>query len=266
MPVVVDGGKPDFNETLLNFGVVVDPMESISIYGTYSEGFGMPDVGRVLRGISVPGTTVDTTLNLAPLVTDNLEIGVEFEPGWGSIKLAWYESSSDFGARLVPDADGIFSVNREETVVTGWEVSLAAQPVDWFDFSATYSNLTGEFDSDDDGSVDSDLGATSVGPDRLNIYLNFNPAGRWSGRIQSFTYFDKTFRDANGGTTAKFDGYTVVDMLAAVTFGSVRLNFGIANILDETYLTYYSQAGTAAADRYFAGRGRTLNVSANFSF
>ncbi|MGA8205176.1 MAG: TonB-dependent receptor, partial [Woeseiaceae bacterium] len=237
-----------------------------SIYGTYSEGFGMPDVGRVLRGVAEFDTDVDTLPNLVPLVTDNTEFGVEYTPDWGSMKVAWYQSSSDFGERLVTNADGIFDVNRDKTVVTGIEASIAGRPTDWLDISVVYSNLKGEFDSDGDGHVDSDLGAINVAPNRLNLSFDVNPDGKWSGRLQSFTYLDKTFRDANNAVTAQFDGYTVIDALAMTTVGSTRLTFGVANILDKQYITYYGQAGNTRADRYFAGKGRTLTVRADFRF
>jgi hypothetical protein len=38
----------------------------------------MPDVGRVLRGISRPNQDVDTFLNVEPVVSDNTEVGVEY--------------------------------------------------------------------------------------------------------------------------------------------------------------------------------------------
>lgn len=264
--VTVDGGKPDFEETLVNFGTVVRPTDAWSLYGTYSEGFTMPDVGRVLRGVSEPGTDVDSFLDLAPLVTENVEFGVEYNAHWGGAQLAWYDSSTDFGVRLVPNADGIFEVNREKTTIQGWELSLNATLAEWLDFGISYSDLTGEFDSDGDGSVDADLDAINVAPDRLNVHFDFMPNSEWSGRVQVFSYFDKTFRNSAGASTAEFDGYTVVDALASRPVGGARLTIGIANLLDEQYITYYGQAGTTRADRYFAGRGRTLTIGADFRF
>jgi iron complex outermembrane receptor protein len=115
--------------------------------------------------------------------------------------------------------------------------------------------------------VDADLSAQDVGSDRMNLYLNITPPGDWSYRIQSFTYFDKTFRNAAGNATAEFDGYTTVDALVAwAVHPSTRLTLGVTNVLDEQYLTYYSQAGNTRNDRFNAGRGRTFIVRANFRF
>ncbi|HEX5792663.1 MAG TPA: TonB-dependent receptor, partial [Rheinheimera sp.] len=74
----VAGGEPDFNELLTNAGVVWQFHPNVRLYGSYSEGFSMPDVGRVLRDISTPGLSVDSFLTLQPVLSDNLELGVEF--------------------------------------------------------------------------------------------------------------------------------------------------------------------------------------------
>jgi iron complex outermembrane receptor protein len=246
---------------------VVRPLDGLSFYGTYSEGFSMPDVGRVLRGVTQFGTQVESFLDLAPLVTDNLEFGGEYTADWGNLQLAWFESSSDFGVRLVPDADGIFTVNREKTVIDGWEFSGSLNATEWLSIGLGVALLDGQFDSNDDGSVDADLSAQDVGSDRANLYLNLTPFTDWSFRLQSFTYFDRTFHNASGAVTAEFDGYTVVDALAAWTVHpTTTLSFGVINVFDEQYLTYYSQAGNTRDDRYNAGRGRTYTVKANFRF
>lgn len=262
----VDGGNPDFSDTLVNFGAVVRPNDAMSLYAMYSEGFAMPDVGRVLRAVGTPGSDVDTLLNLDPIVTDNIEVGVEYDSDRFGAKAAWFESDSDFGSRLVLNTDGIFDLNREKTTTGGWELSASVNLSEMFSFSAAYAALEGEFDSDGDGSVDSDLDAINIGADRLNLTLDILTSGMWSGRLQTFTYFDRDFKTNTGAVSATFDGYTVVDVLANLDLDWMQFTFSIANLLDEQYITYYGQAGNNRADRYFAGRGRTLGVQATFDF
>lgn len=57
-----------------------------------------------------------------------------------------------------------------------------------------------------------------------------------------------------------FEGYTTIDATAAAKVGFSTVSFSISNLLDEQYITYYGQAATTRGDRYFAGRGRTLNL------
>lgn len=262
----VSGGNPDFTDTLGNLGIVVRPADAVSLYAMFSQGFAMPDVGRVLRGVSEPGSDVDSLLNLDPIVTDNIEVGMEYDNDRFGAKLAWFESDSDFGSRLVLNDDGIFDLNREKTETSGYELALSYAFNDRYSLTASYAALEGEFDSDDDGNVDSDLSAINIGPDRLNLTLDIRPGGNWTAQLQSHTYFDKTFRNAAGDETARFDGYTVVDLSASLPVAMFDLTVGIGNLLDEQYITYYGQAGNSRADRYFAGRGRTLTVRATLDF
>ena len=125
---------------------------------------------------------------------------------------------------------------------------------------AGYSLLRGSFDGDEDGSLESDLGAADIGPDRLNLTLDLDPGRRFSGRLQSFSYFDRAFQDGAGEEQARFDGYTTVDASLSAALGASTITFAVSNLLDEQYITYFGQAATDLADRYFAGRGRTLTL------
>ena len=86
----VEGGDPDFSETLGNIGATYNINETWRLFANYSEGFSMPDVGRVLRGINIPDQNVETFLNLEPIITENTELGVEFDNRTVSAQLSYY--------------------------------------------------------------------------------------------------------------------------------------------------------------------------------
>jgi iron complex outermembrane receptor protein len=258
--VQVTGGSPSFDEPLFNIGGVITPVPGLRFYGTFAQAYTMPDVGRVLRGISTEGTAVDDFLDLQPIKTDNREVGATLGNAWGRLGATYFQSASDNGSRLVPNSDGIFQVRREPTQTSGWEVTGRIVPDSRLAFDAGYSRLEGRFDSDRDGTLDSDLSAADIGPDRLNLSADLNRGERVSGRIQGFHFFDRSFRDADGESTAEFDGYDTVDATLAVALGPSTLSLSVANVFDAQYITYYSQAATDLPDRYFAGRGRTLTL------
>jgi len=265
--VEVEGGKPSFDEPLFNVGFTINPMSALRLYGSYSEAFTMPDVGRVLRGISTEGTAVAEFLDLEPIITDNLEFGGAYTAGMGELQVTYFESEAGLGSRLVPNEDDIFQVRRQPTRTEGWEIAGTLDPLPWFSLSVAYSLLDGSFDSDGDGSLDADLGAADIGPDRLNIAATVNPAGPFSGRIQSFTFFDETFRDGDGNVTASFNGYTTVDASVAAELGSSStLSLSISNLLDKQFITFFSQAATTRNDRFFAGRGRSYTLRLDTEF
>ncbi|HET7322417.1 MAG TPA: TonB-dependent receptor [Longimicrobiaceae bacterium] len=258
--VQVAGGSPSFDEPLLNVGAVVNPVAGLRFYGTLSQAYTMPDVGRVLRGISQEGLAVDDFLDLTPIKTDNVEVGGAYATAWSRIGVTYFESESDFGSRLVPNSDGIFQVRREPTRTKGWELTGKVVPVSRLSLGAGYSHLEGRYDGDDDGVFESDLSAADIGPDRLNLSADVERIGRFSARVQAFHYFDRTFRGANGEPTAQFDGYSTIDSSIAADLGRSTLSLSVSNLFDEQYITYYGQAATDRNDRYFAGRGRTLTL------
>lgn len=264
----VEGGKPDFSETLFNGGISVEVVDGVKLYASYAEGFTMPDVGRVLRAVNTPGLNVDSLLNIDPIIADNTEFGVSVTRGPITANFSYFKSDSAFGQRLFANDAGIFEVRREPTEIDGFEASLEYTVSDALNLGVNFAALEGQSDQDGDGQIDEDLNAENISPDRLNFYLNAAPSENSSVRVQVSQYLDRTFNDAS--TTTDFEGYTLVDLSAGYNFeGFGRVDIGIQNALNVDYTTYYSQASPSAAaraDRFFAGRGRsfTLRWSARY--
>ncbi|MEM9706927.1 MAG: TonB-dependent receptor, partial [Pseudomonadota bacterium] len=243
----VTGGDPSFDDLLLNASAIYEPLDGIAVYVSFAEAYTIPDVGRVLRGINDFGVSVDDLLTLNPIVADNLEFGVEYENTWLSVQLAYYISSSDEGARLVPDEDGVFSVAREKTRINGFEASANVAVTSAFSLGGNLSIPTGRVDTDDDGDLDADLDGVNIGPSRLNLNASYSE-GPWSGRLQSSTQFDRDFEDAVGAVSGNFDGYTIVDAVISYDFGFGSLSLASQNLLDKRYVTYFSQVNPFPRD------------------
>ncbi|MBQ0718952.1 MAG: TonB-dependent receptor [Gammaproteobacteria bacterium] len=261
----VAGGELDISETLYNVGGTYQISDTFRLFANYSEGFSMPDVGRVLRGINTPGKSVETVLDLEPIITENIEFGFEYSSADFSTQLSYYQSASDFGQRLQADTDGLFSVKREKTEIDGIEFRSQwfVSPQDTLAFQFAQSN--GEFDSDQDGQVDTDLGGVNISPDRINLSW-----GRvWSNTIDTHLqlnhFLDRTFDDSAGDKVAEFDGYTTLDLVANAQVLSGTLSLGIQNLTNRDYYTYYSQTA-GKNSRNFKGLARSVNLSFNKTF
>lgn len=266
MPTPVIGGSPSYDELLLNGAVIYEFLPDASVYASYSQGYTVPDVGRVLRAVAVPNTRVEDLLTLSPVVADNYEIGLTVRRSFLSAQLAAYISQSDQGSVLVPDADGIFNVVRQKTRVKGIEASLEARLAAGLRAGGNLSILNGSVDSNQDGSLDADLSATNIGPSRLNLYVGYD-SGPVDVRLQSSTLFDREFENAAGAATERFQGHTLFDLYAGWETRFGRVAVGVQNVLDKQYITYFGQAAPPLRDdRYFSGRGRTftLGLSAGF--
>jgi iron complex outermembrane recepter protein len=259
--VVVDGGNPDFNETLYNAGVVFQVTDWAQVYGNYSEGFGMPDVGRVLRGISTPDQDVDSLLQLQPIVTDNREIGTRMDWQTYRLEVSYYQSNSDFGERLT-ERNGVWVGSREKTEIEGWEVTAEADIHPRHQLGFSYSYVKGKSDTDGDGRIDQELTGINVPPETLRTTWSAGWTQALSSHLQYSHFLD---RDVEGDTL-DFDGYGLFDASLAYQTGASKVSLGIENLLDETYITYYSQAARASDDYYFRGRGRTITLAYQHDF
>ncbi len=257
----VEGGDPDFNEVLGNVGLVYDLTNTLAVYGSFSQGFDMPDVGRVLRDISVPGLSVDSLVDIKPIITDNLEFGFNYESGRWNGQLSVYLSETDLGSRLVADSEGIYEVRREKQELWGVDVIATWTATDNLLFGVNYAYLQGEYDSDDDGSTDTDMTNANLSPNRLNAFATGN-WGAWEAHVHVSHLFDRTQKGDAAFTDYRreFEGYTLVDL--NVTYGTSIGTFGLGveNLFNEEYETLYSQTQTGD-DRYFSGRGRTLSLN-----
>lgn len=257
----VQGGEPSFNELLHNFGLVHQLTDSIRVYASYNQGFGMPDVGRVLRAINKPNQSVASFLNLQPVVSDNAEIGIEFANEHYRLQSSYFTSDSALGSRLQADKDGIYSVMREKTEIAGFEAEAQWYYSTEASLGLSYARSQGQYDSNNDGQTDKDLGGVNMAPERLNLYWLAQWPRQFSSRLQLSRLFDISYNDGS-----HFDGYQTMD--ASVSYQHHNLGtwtLGAENLLDKQYITYYSQT-TPAVGSYFAGMGRTLSLSWQYGF
>lgn len=259
--VNVKGGAPEFEETLFNAGAVYQLTDAVSLFANYSEGYGMPDVGRVLRGINIPDQDVDNFLNLAPIVTDNIEVGTRYQAGKLDFELSYYRSDSDFGSRLVRVGDE-FLMSRQETRTEGVEASLGYQLNNRNQFKLAYAHTRGRYDSDDNGSLDAKLDGINIAPNRLTASW----ASQWNADLQTFLQANYAFDRDFDNPDKDFDGYLLVDAALGYSLPLGKMNLAVANLFDKDYVTYYSQSALVHDDRYFKGRGRTLTLSYSVDF
>ncbi|MEM6793691.1 MAG: TonB-dependent receptor [Acidobacteriota bacterium] len=258
----VRGGEPSFDDTLFNFGIVVRPTENWNLYGAFNESFTMPDVGRVLRAVNIPGLDVESLILLTPIIADNVELGVEYSSLRFTARASVFESTAENGARLATNPQGIFDVVRQRTEIDGFELFAEYRFNPRFSLSANYAQTNGEFDSDGDDSVDTDLDGLNIGPDRLNVFFDGRFTDRLGGYFQVSHFFDRDFRGPAARAGRDFDSYTLVDLSLALDLSLGQLRLGVDNLLNEDYFTYFAQTEpNARADTFFKGNGRTLALS-----
>ncbi|WP_408952781.1 TonB-dependent receptor [Lysobacter sp. Hz 25] len=261
----VEGGSPKTSKTLPNFGAVWEASDALKFYASYSEGYTVADIGRVLRGITAPNQRVDNLVDLSPVVSDNREVGLDFDDGRWIAHVAAYWSDSDLGSRLAFDRNTqSYNVVRERTEIRGVEANLAFRFSEAGRVGLGYAGAEGRYDSDGDDRVDSDLPGINISPDRIIAFWDHSWSENISTRLQGSRSLDRDF-DLKGVRVASTDGYTTLDLQARFKLPAGQLNLGVENLLDEQYVTYYSQS-TPRNDTYVAGRGRVLSASWQYRF
>jgi len=263
----VQGGELSFDEPVVNLGGVVQLGAGFSVFVAYTEGFGLPDVGLILRAVNKPDQSVTRLLELVPVLTNNQEAGLTWRHGRGSATLTVYESKSDLSSVVRIDSAGIGQVDRVPTRVRGVEFNAEFRPIPVLTLNAVAARLDGQTAAAAGQPLDLALGARNIGPDKLVLGATWRARPDLSFRLQGTTLFDRDVNIGRNTSTTRFEehfnGYTLLD--AAVTRRTRHGTFGlgIENLLDRQYFGYYVQADINAAlsnDNYFAGRGRTVTA------
>jgi len=270
--VSVSGGKPKFDDLLINGGVIFEPWTGIRAYASYAEGFTVPDIGRITRAVGRPGVDIDNFLDVAPIVSNNREIGLEVKRGPLDATATYFWSSSDKGQILISNPGGIFDVQRLRVEIQGLEVNLGVRlPIEGLRVSAGYAHLLGRYDSDavPDGVVDTDLDGTNISPDRLNLSANY-VRGPLSAVIQTQFFLSRSFHGkAKPDQRNNFEGYNLTDASIRYETGFGGLSLSVQNLFDKFYIDYSSDTRLAAENpvlAYFAGRGRTFTLGWDYRF
>ena len=259
--VPVQGGTLNFNDTLYNLGMVLEASKAWNFYASYSEGFGMPDVGRVLRAINTAGQKVDDMQSLRPIVTKSMEVGTRFKQGDWDAEASLFRSASDYGTRVIRVNDA-FMLAREKNRIDGLEASLGYRINRAHRAKLSYVHTKGRYDSDDNGSLDARLDGLNVAPDRLIATWT----AQWDERLSSFVQVQRAFSKNFDDPAKRFGGYTLVDASLNYKLNKGTVRLAVANLFNHDYITYYSQSALVEPLRYFAGRGRTLTVGYSLDF
>jgi iron complex outermembrane receptor protein len=268
----VSGGTRNFDDLLINGGVIVEPAQGIRAYASYAEGYSIADVGRILRSVNgrtQPNFRIED-VNVTPVISNNREVGIEIKRGPLDASASYFWSTSKDGGLLVMNSAGVYDVQRQRIEIQGFEINLAVElPVDGLKLGTGYAHLSGRTDSNRDDKVDIDLDGANISPDRVNFWASYN-SGPVSARVQAGLYLDRKFDGAPANTA--FSGYTLTD--AVLRYDLRRLGgitLAASNLFDVDYVTYNSQTIRSAVPltdnaRFFTGRGRTVTLGWDYRF
>lgn len=259
----VGGGDLDFSETVYNLGAIYKLTPQWNLVFNEGEGFGMPDAGRELRAINKPGLQVEDIFAISPLVTSNREWGFFYAANNWQGQLSYFKSDAEHGTQLQL-IDNVYRLNRRPSATKGWELNTRWQATPNTLVKLLYADISGQYDSNGDTQLDSDLTALDLPPRRLLASWTQQWTNHWSSHLQWRCDAARDFQ-TQGTTSASFEGYSLIDV--GLTHQSPWGNFsvGIANLTNRHYTTYFTQV-VRRNDRFFAGQGRSFHLQYRVGF
>ena len=280
--VFVQGGGVQYTEGLVNFGAIWRITDEWSVFGSYGEGFGLPNIGIPLRNIQVPGQSVDRIADLQAIVVENTEFGFNWRGERGSLSGSHYDSKSPFGTSLAVDpVNNDFILTRAPVRIKGVELSGDWRFNEQWKVSALYSRIRGFtsfWNADpagryDAGGLNKPLGVLDVNPDKIGASITWKFVPEGDITLGATKLLDRHLsgtdaRPFDGNTysyTENTYGYTLFDL--GVNYQSEkygRFSLGIENLTDKQYILSWSQL--PGFQNYWAGRGRMVSFTHQIKF
>lgn len=253
------------SEITAKIGLLYAFSDAFSAFARYSEGFRAPPYDDVNVGFSnfVGGYKTIANPKLESEQSAGIEAGFRWQGGAGTLSVAAFRNEYDnfiesfaIAPAFLPTggidpADGLLtfqSVNRKEVEIQGAELggTLQVGAVDdrlaGFSLRAAVAYADGE---------DKETGApiNRIEPLTAVLGMGYDSRGdRWGAELVWTLVEDKDPDDIDAGSPQMpTAGYGVLDLLAHVAIGDrVRVNAGLFNLLDKTYIRWADTAAMGA--------------------
>ncbi|MDX1654344.1 MAG: TonB-dependent receptor [Candidatus Competibacteraceae bacterium] len=256
--VFVPGGTLEFQEDIYNLTGTFYATENIDLYGGFSQGFTVTEIGRSLTDQTF--ATAEEAESEAQR-TDNYEIGLRaFYDRWDGSIVAFF-SESDNGTTF----DQNLNIVKQPEEIWGVELAVDMDATDRLRLGGTFTWMEGQVDLDNDGDFEEDLPSTRIPPTKITAYAEYAP-NDWSlYRLQGLYSGDREVDSTQFGGTSDIDSYFLMDAYAGFQAGPGEVQVGVENLLNEDYFPVINQA----YDLSFAfakGPGRTVSLNYAFEF
>ena len=262
----------NYNKVLPNVGVVVKPVDNISLFASYSKGISVPGTDSLYNAFYFPAGTAQAQPK--PETTDNVDVGVRYRSGIIQGELSGFYNY--FHDRLAsaydPELDKTVYRNLGNVKKYGIDGYIALQPIPQITLYAFGSVIKSEIQND--VQVNSSTYALTAGKRESGV-----PTYSWGGSVRGSLgpldlgvsvkrtgpryYNDENLPVTSSGNTiypAKIPAYTLVNLDARIGLEPLGLNdksyfqLNVYNLFDTMYVggvggtllhtaTYFAQIG-----------------------
>lgn len=284
--LAVAGGEFDYAAPTFNLGGTFDIMQDTQLFGGFSQGYSLPDVGSFTRragAMSVtqlltfgcypplpppyppspgfpnctPAQTSTSFAALAPeaMIVNSWELGVRGSYDRFRGSLVGFLSTSDEGVTFDPATNSI-SQQREE--IWGAEFAGEFDVTDQFKLGTFLAYREGRYDTDKDGEVDSWLPNNRIAtPFRYTLYGDYTFENGVTFHLEGEGWVDRDEKINKAGTSYPLEGAFLVNASVSAPLAGGTFYAGVENLFDEDYV---NPTATSVRNLPVYGWGRTVSV------
>lgn len=265
----VKGGELKYNTLLFNAGLKFNRYKKFTPYISFSQGFSVSDVGRMLRAATVDDMQ---KINTEAVIVNNYEAGFTSKLNRLKLEGVAFISTSELGASGRFNAETqAFEVMRSPEKIYGFEFIADVSLSKSVNAGMAYAFVEGKLDKNDNGSFqdqeDVYLGGERISPPKLTAYLRCKLLDDRFGFNLQYTGIMKRerFERNEDGLYNVYEGpvepYQIVNVSASYKMNSsTTLNVGVENLLNEDYFPARGQ--WFVRPHYYAkGKGASFNFT-----
>ncbi len=263
--IFVVGGTIPYRATVFNAGLRYNKYELFNPFVSFSQGFAINELGRILR--RAKENTLGN-LETDPIITNNYEVGFSSRFKIFNFSAAYYVSTSDLGVNLV-DVGGFLMAQREPENVKGFELTLDAKIRPNLTIGGSYAYVEGKAKLDDGTKVY--LNGSRIAPPKATGFVSYQPTDKWN--LQLFWVYtgsrDRFEPNAKGiykNSEGPISDVNLFNFAGSYTINSQwSASLGIENLFNKTYYPTVSQYRALDAE-YVRGSGSLVNLNLHFKF
>lgn len=273
----VTGGNFTYNAPTFNIGAVFKLTETSEIYGGFSQGFALPDVGAFTRraGLSLtfacplarpnclPASARVSYASIAPdaQIVNSYELGARGTAGIFKANLVGFVSTSDKGVTFDSVTN---SVSQQKEAIYGVEFNGEAALTEQLTLGVAASWREGRYDSNKDGRLDSYLPNNRIGsPLRGMMFASYRFLNGVQVRVEGEAFAGRNQPIDLVGTRYELKSGGVMNVAVSAPFQGGEVYASVNNIFDTNY---QNPTATSVRNLPVYSWGRTMTVGFRKTF
>ncbi|TCW32894.1 TonB-dependent receptor [Gulbenkiania mobilis] len=280
LPAVdVKGGSYSYDATVFNLGAVYDLTDNLNLYGGFSQGYSLPDVGGFTRRAGNDKRYLTTNpnaqlpaisyanLGVEAVVVDNYELGLRGVWDRWQFNTSAYLSRSDKGTNYDVVTNRL-SQQKEE--IRGLDLTASYAVQEYWTLGGNLGYTEGKRDYNGDGVLEAYLPNNRIpSPLRTTLYSDyrFGNGARWyleGVYLQGRHRWDGTVNKTGQQVVYDIDSSFLVNTSLAYPLDkTTTLDVGVDNLFNRQYL---NSTASAVRNSQVSGFGRTVRVGVRASF